>query len=73
MKPVDYAEHQKVKATREVKNYESDNFEMEIIDEGALDKVLTVPEKTLDKQNWIPIYEVIDFGYFKQCDVEYPK
>ena len=30
---------------------ESDNFDMEIIGEDSLDKALTVPEKTLDRQN----------------------
>ena len=48
MKPADTMASQKIKRTREGKNDESDNFEMEIIDEGALDKVLTVLKKTLD-------------------------
>ena len=26
----------------------SDNFEMEVLDEGALDKAFTAPENTLD-------------------------
>ena len=36
-----------------------------IIDEGALDKVLTVPESTLDAGKPGNVYEVIDYGYFK--------
>ena len=43
MKPVDDVEFQKRNAWREVKNYKRDNFEMEILDEGALDKALEGP------------------------------
>ena len=38
---------------------------MEIIDEGALDKALTVPENNLDgERTWKTIYVVIDDKYF---------
>ena len=40
----------KRKAVKEVKNDKSYNFEMEILDEGELDKFLIVPENTLDKK-----------------------
>ena len=40
MKPVDDVKFQKRKALREVNNYKSDNFKMEIIDEGVLDILL---------------------------------
>ena len=43
MKPVDDVEFQKRNAWREVKNYKWDNFEMEILGEGALDKALEGP------------------------------
>ena len=38
MKLVDDVEFQKRNAWREVKNYKIDNFEMEVLEEGALDK-----------------------------------
>ena len=44
-KPVDDVEFQKIKTMRERKNYESNNFEIEILDERALDKALIVTEK----------------------------
>ena len=47
IKPVDSVEFQKRKSLRKVNNDKSDNFEMEIIDEGALDKALEGPEKHL--------------------------
>ena len=47
---------------------------MQILDEGELDKALTVPGKTLYKEKlWKTIYEVIKDGYFKQSDVDFPK
>ena len=44
MKPVDAVEFQKIKSVREGKNDESDNFEMKILNEVALDKALEVAE-----------------------------
>ena len=44
-KPVDDVEFQKIKTMRERKNYEINNFEIEILDERALDKALIVTEK----------------------------
>ena len=41
MKPVDDMVFQKRKQTRKGKNDKRENFEMDIIDEGALDKALT--------------------------------
>ena len=61
MKTVDDVTFQKIKETRQVRNDKINNFKMEILDEGALDKVLTVPENNLDGK--IPrkkIYEIID-------------
>ena len=48
-----------VKASRDGKDDKNYSFEMEILDEGAPDKYLTV--------------ELIDAEYFKQSDVEFPK
>ena len=42
MKPVDAVEFQKRKSAREVNNEEIENFEIESIDECALDKALEV-------------------------------
>ena len=49
MKSVGAVEFQKIKSMREGKNDKSDNFEMDILDKGALDKALTVPGNTLDR------------------------
>ena len=49
MKPVDDVAAEKRKSTRRIINDKSDKFEMEIIDEGVLDKALQVPEKDLDE------------------------
>ena len=49
MKPVYSMAFQNIKAPREGNNDESDNFEMDILDEDALDKVLEGPGKTLDR------------------------
>ena len=62
---------QREKATREGKNDKNDNFEMDIIQEGALDKSITVPEKHLTKKYWKKIHEVNNDEYFKISDVEY--
>ena len=43
MKPVDAVVFQKIKSMREGNNDESNNFEMDILDEVALDKSLSVP------------------------------
>ena len=46
---------------------------MGIIDEGALDKVLTIRENTLDTvKSWRKFYEVIDDRYFKQSYFDFP-
>ena len=50
MKPFNSVEAQKRKATRKGKNDKSDNFEMEILDEGALDKALEGPEELFTKR-----------------------
>ena len=42
---------QKIKAIREGKNDQSENFEMKILDEGALDKAMPVPQETPDGNN----------------------
>ena len=58
---------------REGNNYESKNFKMGIIDEGALDKVLTFRENALDAvKSWREFYEVVDDRYFKQSYVDFP-
>ena len=71
MKPFYTVEFQKRKETREGNNTKIENSEMNIFDKGALDKSLTVPEKTLEK-TWEKFYEVIDYVYLKQSDVEFP-
>ena len=48
------------KSTREGKNDKSDNFEMDIIYEGALNTALEVPAKIKMKGTWKKIYEVVD-------------
>ena len=73
MKSVDAMEFQTIKALREVNNEESGNFQMQILDESALDKALDGPEYFRRGGNWKTIYEVIDDKYFKQSDVEFPK
>ena len=45
-KPIDAVAFQKINATKEGNNYQSKNFEINILDEGVLDKVLTVLEDT---------------------------
>ena len=50
MKPVDAEEFQKRKAPREGNNDKSDNFEMKILDEGAIDKALKGPGKFMTKK-----------------------
>ena len=57
------------------KNDERDNFEMDILDEGALDKVLIIPEKEwmTPPLPWKTIYEVIGDEKFKQLDVYFIK
>ena len=69
VKPVGVVAFQKIKAMREGKNDESKNFEMGIIDEGALYKAFKVPGNTLDRKTWKKNYEVIDDEYVKQLDV----
>ena len=54
---------------RKVNNYESDNFEMEILDESVLDKAV----ENLKKKKQTTIYEVICDEYFKPLDVKFPK
>ena len=39
---------------------------MEIVDEGALDKALEGPGRTLDEKIWNKIYKIIDDKYSKQ-------
>ena len=68
MKPVDDMEFQKIRSMMEGNDYKRDNFEMEIIDEGAIDKALIVPENIYTKIIWKTIYEVIDDEHFKQSD-----
>ena len=46
---------------------------MIITDEGALDKALTVLENTVDEINCNTFYEVINYEYFKQLDVQFLK
>ena len=50
IKPVDSVVSQKRKLIREGSNDKIDNFEIKILDEGALDKVPTVPGKQIDKK-----------------------
>ena len=73
MKPADCMEFQKRKALMEGNNDENDNFEMDILDEGTLDKALEGPGKLYTGKLWKKIYEVIDDEYFKQLDIEFPK
>ena len=71
---IDAVAFQKRKAIRKGNNYQSKNSEMEILDEGALDKVLTVSGNTLEgKPLRKKIYEVIDNEWFKPTDDELPK
>ena len=45
MKPVDYVVFQRRNVLREGNSDKSENFEMEILGEGVLDKALEGPEK----------------------------
>ena len=72
MKPVDYTEFQKIKEMRGGNNDKIDNFKIDILEECALDIALTAPEKFRQKK-LEKNYEVIDDGYFKQSDVDFPK
>ena len=47
-KSVDSVEFHKINSMREGNNGNIDNFDMDILDEGALDWALTFPEKTSD-------------------------
>ena len=60
---------------REGTNDKSNNVEMLILDEGALDKALQVSEKLYTHPPITPEknYEVIDYEYFKQTYVNFPK
>ena len=60
---------------REGTNDKSNNVEMLILDEGALDKALQVSEKLYTPPPYPPRtnYEVIDYEYFKQTYVNFPK
>ena len=49
IKPVDDVEFNKINALREGNNDESDNFKIQILDEGALDKTLEGPGKIQTK------------------------
>ena len=72
-KPVDAVVFQKIKSLIEVNNDKCEEFEMEILDEVALDKELEGPGKTLDRKTCKKIYEFIDDEYLKQLDVVFPK
>ena len=48
MKPVDDVAFHKIKSMREGNNDESENFEKEILYEGALNNFLTFTEETVD-------------------------
>ena len=50
IKPVDDVEFNKINALREGNNDESDNFKIQILDEGALDKTLEGPRKIQTKR-----------------------
>ena len=74
MRLVDAVAFQKRKSMREGNNDKINNFEMEILDEGVLDKSPTVTKKTVYRiENWEKIYEVINDGYFKQWDIYFSK
>ena len=61
MKTIYYQSFQKSKATREGNDVSSENFDMAVLSEGALDKDLMVPKKETDiKQPWKTKYEVVD-------------
>ena len=67
-------QNQKGKFIREEFKDQNENFGMEILAEGFLDKELIVTGKTSDgKKPWKTIYKIIDNGYFNQADVEFPK
>ena len=59
MKPVDSVAFQKIKSPKEGNNDESNNFEMEILDEGAPDKFLWDPENFWPRKPQKKIYVVI--------------
>ena len=46
---------------------------MEIIGEGALDKALEVPGKTLDGEKSASFDEILNDKYFKQSHIDFTK
>ena len=80
MKTVDAELFQRMKDIQEGGNNKNDNFDMEITEEGALDKALNIEKNTPDgrkeKKNiyiYIYIYEVIEYGYCHESNVKIPK
>ena len=62
MKPVDAEQFQRRKDIKEGGNKKNDDFDMDILREGALEKALNAEKNTPDgKQPQKNIYEVIDF------------
>ena len=59
MKHFDAVAFNKINSLREGSNDKSDNFYMEIIDEGVIDKALEGPEKLIQKKTWKSVYEVL--------------
>ena len=74
MNPVDVTSFKNMRKTREGNYESSENFEIEVLAEGAPDKLLIVPEKsTGTKKPLKTIYEVIDDNYFGQYDMKFQK
>ena len=72
--PVDATAFKKRKTIREGNEKYSENIKMEILAEGALDKVLTVPGKIIDaKQPYKILYKVIDDEQLEESDIELSK
>ena len=65
---------QNKKAIREVNYESSENFEIRVLVEVPVDKVIMVPEKSTDtKQSCKTIYKFIGDNYFEQYVVKFTK
>ena len=67
VKPVDAESFQRIKHIKQGGDNKNYDFDMDILEEGALEKALNVKKKTPDEKNpWKTINEVIDDDYFDE-------
>ena len=73
MKPVYSESFQIIKDIKEGGKEKNDDFDMDILEEGAIEKALNIEKKTLDKKTWKNINEEIDEKYFDESKLKFPK